>query len=180
MWPALVANHISTIADTVDGETMTVHTAEMPVCSVLMLMVLLTFVWRMAVLIMAELKFITTANGAQSVMISGISMTLMWFAVSLVSPVRPRHHGAIRDLHSRIRIRIRFNAKMGAYTQGWGRAYKQINFVCFQVRMGLQLGRVVNEGRGAAYKQKFKVSFCNQDNISRVFLRLWCHERRFL
>ena len=86
----------------------------------------------------------------------------------------------IRDLHSRIRIRIRFNAKMGAYTQGWGRAYNQINFVCFQVRMGLQLGRVVNEGRGAAYKQKFKVSFCNQDNISRVFLRLWCHERRFL
>ena len=94
-WPAQVANYISTTADTVDGETMTVHTAEMPVCSVLM--VLLTFVWRMAVLIMAELKFITTANGAQSVMITGISMTLMWFAVSLVSPVRPRHHAA-RDM----------------------------------------------------------------------------------
>ena len=94
-WPALVANHISTIADTVDGETMTVHTAKMPVCNVLM--VLLTFVWRMAVLIMAELKFITTANGAQSVMMAGISMTLMWFAVSLVSPVRPRHHAA-RDM----------------------------------------------------------------------------------
>ena len=94
-WPAQVANHISTIADTVDGETMTVHTAEMPVCSVLM--VLLTFVWRMAVLIMAELKFITTADGAQSVMMAGISMTLMWFAVSLVSPVRPRHHAA-RDM----------------------------------------------------------------------------------
>ena len=77
--------------------TMTVHTAEMPVCSVLMLMVLLTFVWWMAVLIMAELKFITTANGAQSVMISGISMKLMWFAVSLVSPVRTRHHQA-RDM----------------------------------------------------------------------------------
>ena len=91
-WPALVANHISTIADTVDGETMTVHTAEMPVCSVL-----LTFVWRMAVLIMAELKFITTADGAQSVMIPGISMTLMWFAVNLVSPVHPRHHAA-RDM----------------------------------------------------------------------------------
>ena len=71
-WPAQVANHISTIADTVDGETMTVHTAEMPVCSVL-----LKFVWWMAVLIMAELKFITTADGAQSVMITGISMTLM-------------------------------------------------------------------------------------------------------
>ena len=100
-WPALVANHISTIADTVDGETMTVHTAEMPVCSVLMLMVLLTFVWWMAVLIMAELKFITTANGAQSVMITGISMTLKWFADSLVSPVRPRHlivHGMAKDL----------------------------------------------------------------------------------
>ena len=95
-WPALVANHISTIADTVDGETMTVHTAEMPVCSVL-----LKFVWWMAVLIMAELKFITTADGAQSVMITGISMTLMWFAVSLVSPVRLRHvrvHIMAKDL----------------------------------------------------------------------------------
>ena len=91
-WPAQVANHISTIADTVDGETMTVHTAEMPVCSVL-----LTFVWRMAVLIMAKLKFIITADGAQCVMITGISMTLMWFAVSLVSPVRLRHHAA-RDM----------------------------------------------------------------------------------
>ena len=90
-WPAQVANHISTIADTVDGETMTVHTAEMLVCNVL------KFVWWMAVLIMAELKFITTADGAQSVMITGISMTLMWFAVSLVSPVRPRHHAA-RDM----------------------------------------------------------------------------------
>ena len=50
---------------------------------------------------MAELKFITTANGAQSVMIAGISVTLMWFAVSLVSPVRPRHlrvHGMAKDL----------------------------------------------------------------------------------
>lgn len=38
-----------------------------------------------------------------------------------------------RDLHSRIRIRIRFNAKMGAYTRGWGRAYNQIKvfFCCF-------------------------------------------------
>jgi len=90
-WPAQVTNHISTIADTVDGEAMTVHTAEMPVCSVL------KFVWRMAMLIMAELKFITTADGAQCVMITGISMTLMWFAVSLVSPVRPRHHAA-RDM----------------------------------------------------------------------------------
>ena len=95
-WPAQVANHISTIADTVDGETMTVHTAEMPVCSVL-----LKFVWWMAVLIMAELKFITTADGAQSVMMAGISMTLMWFAVSLVSPVRLRHvrmHIMAKDL----------------------------------------------------------------------------------
>ena len=50
---------------------------------------------------MAELKFITTADGAQCVMIPGISMTLMWFAVSLVSPVRPRHligHGMAKDL----------------------------------------------------------------------------------
>ena len=50
---------------------------------------------------MAELKFITRANGAQCVMIAGISMTLMWFAVSLVSPVRPRHlivHGMAKDL----------------------------------------------------------------------------------
>ena len=51
----------------------------------------------MAVLIMAELKFITTVNGAQCVMITGISMTLMWFAVSLVSPVRPRQDAA-RDM----------------------------------------------------------------------------------
>ena len=95
-WPAQVANHISTIADTVDGETMTVHTAEMPVCSVL-----LKFVWWMAVLITAELKFITTADGAQSVMMAGICMTLMWFAVSLVSPVRLRHvrmHIMAKDL----------------------------------------------------------------------------------
>ena len=50
---------------------------------------------------MAELKFITAANGAQSVMITGISMMLMWFAVSLVSLVRPRHlivHGMAEDL----------------------------------------------------------------------------------
>ena len=50
---------------------------------------------------MAELKFITTADGAQCVMMTGISMTLMWFAVSLVSPVRPRHlivHGMAKDL----------------------------------------------------------------------------------
>ena len=50
---------------------------------------------------MAELKFITTADGAQSVMMSGISMTLMWFAVSLVSPVRLRHvrgHIMAKDL----------------------------------------------------------------------------------
>ena len=51
----------------------------------------------MAVLIMAELKFITTADGAQSVMMAGISMTLMWFADSLVSPVRPRYNAA-RDM----------------------------------------------------------------------------------
>ena len=50
---------------------------------------------------MAELKFITTADGAQSVMMAGISMTLMWFADSLVSPVRPRHlkmHSMAKDL----------------------------------------------------------------------------------
>ena len=50
---------------------------------------------------MAELKFITTADGAQCVMMPGISMTLMWFAVSLVSPVRLRHlmvHGMAKDL----------------------------------------------------------------------------------
>ena len=46
---------------------------------------------------MVELKFITTVSGAQCVMITGISMTLMWFAVSLVSPVRLRHHAA-RDM----------------------------------------------------------------------------------
>ena len=51
----------------------------------------------MAVLIMAELKFITTADGAQCVMMAGISMTLMYFVFSLVSPVRTRHHAA-RDM----------------------------------------------------------------------------------
>ena len=50
---------------------------------------------------MAELKFITTADGAQCVMTAGIPMTLMWFAVSLVSLVRPRHlirQGMAKDL----------------------------------------------------------------------------------
>ena len=46
---------------------------------------------------MAELKFITTTNGEQCVMMVGIPMTLMWFAVSLVSSVRLRHHAA-RDM----------------------------------------------------------------------------------
>ena len=47
---------------------------------------------------MAELKFITTVNGAQCVMITEISMTLMWFAVSLVSPVRRPRQDAARDM----------------------------------------------------------------------------------
>ena len=42
-WPAQEVSHISTTAGTVDGEAMTVLTAEMPVSSVRM--VLPTFVW---------------------------------------------------------------------------------------------------------------------------------------
>ena len=38
---------------------------------------------------MAELKLITAGDGAQCVMITGISMMLTWCVVSLVSPTRP-------------------------------------------------------------------------------------------
>jgi len=38
---------------------------------------------------MAELKFNTAGDGAQCVMITGISMTPTWCVVSLVSPARP-------------------------------------------------------------------------------------------
>ena len=38
---------------------------------------------------MAELKFTTAGNGAQCVMIPGISMMPTWRAVSLVSPAHP-------------------------------------------------------------------------------------------
>ena len=46
---------------------------------------------------MAALKFFTAGNGAQCVMILGISKMLTWCAVSLVSAVRLRHHAA-RDM----------------------------------------------------------------------------------
>lgn len=46
---------------------------------------------------MAALKCFTAGNGAQCVMILGISKMLMWCAVSLVSAVRLRHHAA-RDM----------------------------------------------------------------------------------
>ena len=40
---------------------------------------------------MAVLKFITKDNGAQSVMIPGISRMLMWYVVSSASLVHPGH-----------------------------------------------------------------------------------------
>ena len=74
-WPAQAANHISTIADIVDGARMIAPTAEIPVRFVDTAH--LTFGWQMVVPIMAVLKFTTTGNGAQCAMIPGISMMPM-------------------------------------------------------------------------------------------------------
>ena len=69
-WPAQAANHISTIADIVDGARMIAPTAEIPVRFVDTAH--LTFGWQMVVIIMAVLKFTTAGDGAQCAMISGI------------------------------------------------------------------------------------------------------------
>ena len=50
---------------------------------------------------MAVLRFITAANGAQCVMITGISMMLMWCAVSSASFVHlrlPEEQSTVRGL----------------------------------------------------------------------------------
>ena len=74
-WPAQAVNHISTIADIVDGARMIAPTAEIPVRFVDTAH--LTFGWQVVVPIMAVSKFTTTGNGAQCAMISGISMMPM-------------------------------------------------------------------------------------------------------
>ena len=69
-WPAQAVNHISTIADIVDGARMIAPTAEIPVRFVDTAH--LTFGWQVVVIIMAVLKFTTAGDGAQCAMISGI------------------------------------------------------------------------------------------------------------
>ena len=74
-WPVQAANHISTIADIVDGVRMIALTAEIPVRFVNT--VHLTFGWQVVVIIMAVLKSTIVGNGAQCAMIAGISMMPM-------------------------------------------------------------------------------------------------------
>ena len=74
-WPAQAANHISTIADIVDGARMIAPTAEIPVRFVDTAH--LTFVWQVVVIIMAVSKFTTMEHGAQCATIYGISMMPM-------------------------------------------------------------------------------------------------------
>jgi len=95
-WPAQEASHTSTTAGTVDGETMTALTAEMPVFSVFQ------FVWQMEELTTAELRFSTKESGAQCVMITGISMMPTWCVVSLVSPA----HLLLLAVHDMVRVPI--------------------------------------------------------------------------
>ena len=73
--PAQAVNHISTIADIVDGARMIAPTTEIPVRFVDTAH--LTFGWQGVVPIMAVSKVTTTGNGAQCAMISGISMMPM-------------------------------------------------------------------------------------------------------
>lgn len=74
-WPAQAANHISTIADIVDGARIIAPTAEIPVRFVDTAH--LTFGWQVVVQIMAVLKCTTTGNGAQCAMTPGILMMPM-------------------------------------------------------------------------------------------------------
>ena len=69
-WPAQAANHISMIADIVDGARMIAPTAKIPVRFVDTAP--LTFGWQVVVIIMAVLKFTTAGDGAQCAMITGI------------------------------------------------------------------------------------------------------------
>ena len=70
-WSVQEVNHISTIADNVDGARMVALTAKTRVCFVDTAH--LTFVWLVVVITMAVLKFTTMGSGAQCAMIAGIS-----------------------------------------------------------------------------------------------------------
>ena len=74
-WPAQAVNHISTIADIVDGARMIAPTEKIPVPFVDT--VHLTFGWQMVVIIMAVLRSTTAGNGAQCAMIPGVLMMPM-------------------------------------------------------------------------------------------------------
>ena len=74
-WPAQAVNHISTIADIVDGARMIASTAEIPVQFVDTAH--LNFVWQVVIIIITVSKFTTMEHGAQCAMITGISMMPM-------------------------------------------------------------------------------------------------------
>ena len=74
-WRVQAANHISTIADNVDGAPMIALTAKTRACIVDTAH--RTLGWQMVVTTMAVLKFPTMGHGAQYVMISGISVMPM-------------------------------------------------------------------------------------------------------
>ena len=69
-WHAQGVSRICMNADTVDGETMTALTVEMPVSGALM--DLLTFVWRMEVFTLAVLKCTSMDSGEQCAIKTGI------------------------------------------------------------------------------------------------------------
>ena len=74
-WRVQAANHISTIADKVDGAPMIALTAKIRASFVGTAH--LTFVWSVVAITMAVSKFTTMGHGAQCVMITGISMMPM-------------------------------------------------------------------------------------------------------
>ena len=75
MLPAQAANHISTIADIVDGVRIIAITRRTPAWFVDTAH--LPFGWQVVVIIMAVLKSTTAGDGAQCAMITGISMMHM-------------------------------------------------------------------------------------------------------
>ena len=75
MWPAQAANHISTIADIVDGVRIIAITRRTPAWFVDTAH--LPFGWQVVVIIMAVLKSTMAGDGAQCAMITGISMMPM-------------------------------------------------------------------------------------------------------
>ena len=74
-WRVQATNHISTIADSVDGARMIVVTAK--TLARFVDTAHRTFGWQMVVTTLAELKFTTMGYGAQCVMMAGISMMPM-------------------------------------------------------------------------------------------------------